>query len=157
MLSFSANLSLSRNRILDFTEYLDDYDLGTQKVNQYRETDISYSPSITGAATITFLPEKHVSIDLLSKYVGSQYLDNTSNRNRMLDPYFTEDMRVIYSFKKGVLKNASVILQLNNIFNEMYEPNGYTFSYYYGGTLTTENYYFPMAGRNGMAGINLKF
>jgi iron complex outermembrane receptor protein len=39
----------------------------------------------------------------------------------------------------------------------MYEPNGYSFSYYYGGELITENYYYPMAGINFMAGLNLKF
>jgi len=39
----------------------------------------------------------------------------------------------------------------------LYEPNGYTFSYYYGGSLTTENYYFPMAGRNFMVGVNVRF
>jgi iron complex outermembrane receptor protein len=51
----------------------------------------------------------------------------------------------------------NIILQANNVFDKKYEPNGYTFSYYYGGSLTTENYYFPMAGRNFMAGVNMKF
>jgi iron complex outermembrane receptor protein len=55
------------------------------------------------------------------------------------------------------LKELNIILQVNNVFDKMYEPNGYTFSYYYGGSLTTENYYFPMAGRNFMVGVNMKF
>ena len=91
------------------------------------------------------------------KYVGKQYLDNTANNSRSLDAFFTEDLRAVYSFSKKWLKNADIIFQMNNLFNEMYEPNGYTFSYFYNGQMNSENYYFPMAGRNWMAGINLKF
>ena len=153
----SANLALSKNKIKNFTEYLDDYDNGGQKSNQYNETNIALSPAIVGSATITFIPIKQLNIDLLSKYVGDQFLDNTSNDSRKLNNYFTEDARVIYSFNRGWAKNASIIFQLNNAFSKKYEPNGYTFSYYYNSQLTTENYYFPMAERNFMAGINLKF
>jgi iron complex outermembrane receptor protein len=39
----------------------------------------------------------------------------------------------------------------------MYETNGYTFGYIYGNQRITENYLYPMAGRNFMAGINIKF
>jgi len=153
----SANLTLSRNRILNFTEYMDDYDTGGQKEKFYEETDISFSPSVIGAATITITPLEKLNIDLLSKYVSRQYLDNASNDSRKLDAYFTEDVRVIYSFNRRPFKNIDLILQLNNVFNKMYEPNGYTFSYYYNSRLTTENSYFPMAGRNFFTGINLKF
>jgi iron complex outermembrane receptor protein len=152
----SANLALSRNKVLDFTEYVDDYDNGVQKVNQYHETDISYSPSVVGAGTVTIIPVKNLSFDLISKYVSKQYLDNTSNESRKLDAYFTEDVRAIYSFSRSKLKNVDVIFQVNNVFNKMYEPNGYTFSYYYNSQLTTENYYFPMAGVNWVMGLNIR-
>ena len=48
-------------------------------------------------------------------------------------------------------------LQVNNIFNKRYEPNGYTFSYIYGGSMTTENFFYPMAGTNVMVGLSLKW
>ena len=48
-------------------------------------------------------------------------------------------------------------MHVNNIFSDKYEPNGYTFSYIFGGKQTTENFYFPMATINWMAGINIKF
>lgn len=153
----AANLTLSRNKIMNFTEYIDDYDNNSQKNNQYHETDISFSPNVIGSATITINPVKHLSFDLLSKYVGKQYMDNTSNEQRKLNAYFTEDVRAIYSFSKGHLKNADLIFQVFNVFNKKYEPNGYTYSYYESNNLVTENYYFPMAGTNVMAGINLKF
>jgi len=151
-----ANLAVSRNRITNFIEYLDDYDNGGQKTTVYGETDIAYSPSIVSAATITITPLNKLSIDLLSKYVGKQYLDNTSNEQRKLNPYYTQDIRAVYSFGHRWLKNVDLTFQVNNIFNKKYEPNGYTFSYYYNNELATENYYFPMAGTNWMGGINIR-
>ena len=160
-LKAGANLSLSRNKIKGFTEYIDVYDANFNWMGQaakpYKETDISFSPEAVGAATITITPVRKLNIDFLSKYVSKQYLDNTSNKSRMLDAYFTEDVRAVYSFNKNWLKNVDLILQVNNVFDRQYEPNGYTFSYYYGSTLTTANYYFPMAGTNWMAGVNVRF
>ena len=151
-----ANLTFSQNKILDFTEYIDDYDNGAQKTNQYQKTDISFSPQVVGSAAITIIPIRNLSFDFLSKYVGKQFLDNTSNEVRKLDAYFTEDVRASYSFTKNWLKNVDVIFQLNNVFNKKYEPNGYTFSYYYNSQLTTENYYYPMAGINFFTGVNIR-
>ncbi|NTS41164.1 TonB-dependent receptor [Flavisolibacter sp. BT320] len=153
----TANLTLSRNKVKNVTEFYDDYDNGGQKSVTYNEADISFSPSVTGAATVTVQPHRSFTVDLLSKYVSRQYLDNTSNSSRSLNAYFTEDVRFAYSLQKGVLKNAELIFQVNNIFNKKYEPNGYTFSYLYNTQLVTENYYFPMAGTNWMMGLNLRF
>lgn len=155
-LQASGNITFSRNKILDFTEYIDDYDNGNQKVNHYNETDISFSPDVIAAATVTILPVKNTTIELLSKYVGEQYMDNTQNENRKLNAYYTQDIRATYSFQKNWLKKASIIAQVNNVFNRLYEPNGYTYSYIYSNELTTENYYFPMAGTNYMVGLNIR-
>ncbi len=152
-----GNLALSRSRIKDFTEYVDDYDNGGQKNKTYDETAISFSPDVVGGATLNIIPAKKFIVDLISKYVGKQYLDNTSNNSRKLNPFFTQDVRTIYSFSKKWIKNASIIAQVNNLFNKKYEPNGYTFSYYNNSELTTENFYFPMAGTNWMVGVNLRF
>ena len=96
-------------------------------------------------------------INLISKYVGRQYLDNTAQKTRSLHPYYVQDIRLSYLLKNKIVKETNIILQLNNVFNKKYEPNGYSFSYIYGGNLTTENFYFPMAGFNFMVGVNLKF
>lgn len=153
----SGNLSVSRNKVENFTEYIDDYDNGGQIINQYAKTDIAFSPNIVGGATISFIPAKNFEVSFISKYVGKQYLDNTQNESRKLNAFYTQDARFIYTISKKWLKELSIILQVNNLFDKLYEPNGYTFSYYYGGSLTTENYYFPMAGRNYMVGLNLRF
>ena len=154
-MNLQANLALSRNKVKNFTEFIDDYDLGGQKSNQYELTDIAYSPGIVGSANLKLTPVERLAINLTSKYVGKQYLDNTQNENRKLNAFYTQDVSLLYSLKNNLVKNASIILQVNNIFNRMYEPNGYTYSFIYGGQLTTENYYFPMAGTNFMVALNI--
>ncbi|MBK7559439.1 MAG: TonB-dependent receptor [Chitinophagaceae bacterium] len=156
-MSAAANISFSENKIKDFTEYLDDYDNGGQQVNFYRKTDISFSPPVTAGGSIHFTPVTNGEISLISKYVGRQYLDNTAQRSRSLDPYYTQDIRLSYTLENKISKSASLVLQLNNVFNKKYEPNGYSFSYIYGGETATENFYFPMAGFNFMVGVNLRF
>jgi iron complex outermembrane receptor protein len=88
--------------------------------------------------------------------VSRQYLDNTGNEARSLDPFYVQDLRLSYTIRSKKLKELNLIGQVNNLFNTAYEPNGYTFSYIYGGQQTTENYYFPMAGINYMIGVNIR-
>lgn len=154
--NIQSNLSLSRNKINSFTEFFDNYDLGIQQTINHRNTDISLSPNMVGSFTINYLPSKTVECTLISKYVGKQYLDNTQNENRKLDAFFTQDVRLIINPKFKVFSGVQIIAQVNNIFNAMYVPNGYTFSYVAGGAFTTENFYFPMAGTNVMLAINVK-
>lgn len=155
-LNASANLTWSRNRIQNFTEYYDDYDNGGQKTVQYNSTDISFSPSLIGGASLTVIPAKNAEIGLFGKYVSRQFLDNTSNRERSLRPYFVQDIRFAYTLKQFLFKETNLIFAVNNVFNKKYEPNGYSFSYLAGGQLTTENYYYPMAGTNFMVAVNIK-
>ena len=151
-----GNISFSKNKIKDFTEFIDDYDNGLQKENVYHNTDISFSPDVVAFAGINFIPLKNGEINLQSKYVGRQFLDNTSHVSRSIDPYFVENIKFSYTLYKKVFKEVNFIFQLNNVFNKMYESNGYTYNYISGGILSVENYYFPMAGTNFMAAINIK-
>jgi iron complex outermembrane receptor protein len=67
------------------------------------------------------------------------------------------DIRLRYNTKLGAIKNLGITLMVNNVFSELYEANGYTFSYMYGGDFTTENYYYPQATRNFLLALGLKF
>ncbi|HRX94635.1 MAG TPA: TonB-dependent receptor, partial [Chitinophagaceae bacterium] len=155
--NITGNLTLSQNKINRFEEYIDDYDNGGQLKNNYSDVTIAYSPAVIGSAIINYLPVKKLEISLQNKYVSKQHLDNTENNNRVLDAFFVQDFRVDYRINKKLPKEINIIGQVNNILNVKYEPNGYTFSYIYGGSFITENYYFPMAGINFMLGLNLKF
>jgi iron complex outermembrane receptor protein len=155
-IALSGNATFSMNKVKNFTEYIDNYDTYTQETKFYKTSTLAFSPAITAASILTITPLTNLTIDLMSKYVSEQYLDNTANESRKIDGYFVKDVKVSYDV---VLKNKNTIqlfLQGNNIFSERYVANGYTFSYIYGGSLSTENYFFPMATFNFMAGITIK-
>lgn len=162
-LELSGNLSLSQNKILNFEEFIDDYDQGDQIKNVYSSTDISFSPGIIAAGKVSLeafqnkWKKQSLFIDVLGKYVGRQYLDNTSNKNRSIDPYGLIDFRVRFDMQTNWMKNIGFSLAVNNVLDKKYEANGYTFSYKSDGSLQTENYYFPQAGINFLFGLNLTF
>ncbi|WP_207510228.1 TonB-dependent receptor [Longitalea luteola] len=151
-----GNITLSKNQIKDFTEYYDDYDNGGQKDTAHGNTDIAFSPAIVASGMLNIIPCANVEISLPAKYAGRQYLDNTSDKRRSLAPYFVQDARISYTLRKALFKETTFIVQVNNVFNKKYEPNGYTYSYQYGGSVITENFYYPMAGTNFMVGLNVK-
>ncbi len=156
--NIAANLSLSKNKIKNFTELIDDYDNGGTKSNFYKKADIAFSPAVVGGGSINITPIKNGQISLLSKYVSRQYMDNTSQVSRSLDAYYVQDILLSYTFvATKTFKAITLITQLNNVFNKKYVANGYTFSYYSSGALATENYYFPMAPFNVMVGVNCRF
>ncbi|PWT78471.1 MAG: TonB-dependent receptor [Bacteroidetes bacterium] len=155
--SADANLTLSQNKVLDYTEYIDDYDNGGQKSFTYNRSNIAFAPSVIGAATISFYPVRNFEFSLLGKYVGRQYLDNSQKENRSLNPYYAQNVRIVYTRRGKTLRKTEMIFQLNNAFNKKYESNGYTYSYFTGGQLITENFLFPMAGPNFMFAINFSF
>ena len=155
--SWSANATFSQNKIKDFTEYLDDYDNGGQQEIKYGETDIAFSPSVIAANTFSFRPAKGFSINLLSKYVSEQFLDNTSTDTRKLDAYFVNDLQLVYNFSYKFFKNVELNLLVNNILSEEYESNGYTFGYIAGGETARQNYFYPQAGRNFLVGLKMQF
>jgi iron complex outermembrane receptor protein len=156
-LNLSGNFTWSQSKIWDFTEYIDDYDNGGQVEINHGLTDIAFAPNYILTANLTYEPIKNLRGSFITKYVSEQFLDNTSNRDRMLDDYVLGQFRLQYSFKWKFFREIGVGVQLNNIFNQLYESNGYTFSYIYGGEQTTENYYYPQAGFNFMTMLTLKF
>ena len=163
--TLAGNLALSRNKIAEFTEYLDDYstDDFQQIAVVHTNTDIAFSPNVVAAAIVDFKPFRGFEVNLLSKYVGRQFLDNTQNEGRSLNAFMTQDLRFNYSLRPRFVKNLEFTLLVNNILNRLYEPNGYTFSYFVanegntGRELATENFYYPQAGTNFLAGVKLKF
>jgi iron complex outermembrane receptor protein len=155
-LKWSGNFTYSENKIKSFTEDLNDYEDGTTVSTTYSDTDISYSPNIVGASQFTYTPVSGLDITFFSKFVGKQYLDNTTNEDRTLDPYFVNDLILNYSFTTKFIKEIGLSFMINNLFNEVYESNGYSFGYIYGEEYR-EVYYYAQAGINFLAGLKLRF
>ncbi|HEX6889133.1 MAG TPA: TonB-dependent receptor, partial [Chryseolinea sp.] len=159
-LSLNANLTLSRNKIRNFDEVLYDYGVNFDEFNEvrlsYSDTDISFSPNVIAGSSLMYKLFKNAELALLTKYVGRQYLDNTSNEARSIAGYWINDIRFIYTFKPAFMKEISLSVLVNNIFDKKYESNGYTWGYIGGGAEYRENYFFPQAGTNFLAMLAMK-
>lgn len=164
-LSWNGNLTLSRNRIQNYTAVIYNYISATEayeKVENYLgNTPISFSPDLTFNSLFSF-NLKGFSAGLQSLYVGSQYVDNTGDKSsslgsNSLDDYFVNNLRVGYTFPVKFLKSVSVNVLVNNIFNAQYISNGSVYSSMTDGKRSDEMYYFPQAGTNVLANLTVRF
>lgn len=165
-LRLTANATFSQNKVDNYIEYIDNYDdpSGVQKAITHSNTDIALSPAAIGAAVVTLAPFKNLShhqnieIDIATKYVGKQYLDNTSDINRSLKEYGLCDIRLRYTVRAKPFREIGATLALNNVFNKLYQSNGYVYyTWYEKGMQNIQNWYFPQAGFNWMLGVNMKW
>lgn len=160
-IDWNLNLTISRNKITDFTEHYVDYntsDWSSEYLSKnLGEVDIAYSPSIIGTSDLTFKILHGVALHMISKYVGKQYFDNTMNPERMIDPYFVNNIRLDYEPRIRNIKGVELQFLINNIFNEIYESNAYGGNWYEDGAEKSWSYYFPQAGINYMLKIGVKF
>lgn len=152
-LQVGGNLTLSENKIESFVELVEDWEFGGFRRTVYNNTDISFSPNIIGAAMLSYRASKDFDLSIMAKYVGRQYLDNTEALERSLDPFTNVDATLNYTG----LKNLNLSFYLNNILNEYYAPNGYTFSGILGDQRQDFNYLYPMAGFNWMLKVSATF
>ena len=141
---------------VDYNEY---YDVVT---TEFKNTNISFSPSVIAGSTVSYSPLNNFSFSLISKYVGKQFLDNTSNDSKSIDSYFVNNLNASYKLNPKWIKEISINLLVNNLFNEKYVSNGYTYSYFYRpqnstDASITENFYYPQATTNFLVGVTLKF
>lgn len=155
-LKLYANATISQNKIDHFEEFIDNYDDYTQIKNSYDNTTISFSPEFISAGSIIWMPVKKLEFEFTGKYVGKQFLDNTMNADRIIDAYMVNDARISYSIQTKAKQEIGFTFAANNIFNQSYVSNGYTYSYIYGGTQSTFNNYFPQAGTTVMFGLKIR-
>ncbi len=172
----NASVTLSDNKIASFTEFIDNWDTWAQETVLHEETNLAFSPNAIVNTDIryTFLSNRNQegNISLLSKYVGKQFIDNTSNEHTALDAYFFSDIRLGYTLKTKFLKEIGVILLVRNIFDAKFSTNAWTYRYIsegydgraddphtrleQGATYNLTGFY-PQAGRHFLLGLNLKF
>ena len=149
--------TFSQNKIKNFESILYDYTDGFEVISTTLEdTDIAFSPSVVAGGSLDVKVAEGLSATLYGKYVGDQFLDNTSDESRMLEDYFVSDLLIRYQIKTKFTEGISISLKVNNILDLEYAANGYTYSYIFG-DLITENFLFPQAGINFLAGLKVEF
>ena len=162
-LSLDGNMALSRNRIRDFDEVVEDWDNGSQTIH-YNSSTLAFSPSLLGNMFVNF-HWRGLQAVWHTAYVDKQYLDNTECEERSLPAYTTQNVSLSYtlSLKKLGVKEAVFGLNLNNIFNRHYAASGWVYSAICesAGHSNDNRYYqigfIPMAGFTAMGNITLRF
>lgn len=128
---WNFNMTLSRNRIKNFVEYIYEDEWTNPISFDLGSTPISFSPDIIFNNIFSFR-WKGAEASLESRYVGKQYMNNAKSEEAKLDAYFVSDLHLGYSFRhlKGI-KELSVGFSVYNVFNAKYFNNGYAGAGYY--------------------------
>lgn len=133
-LTIGGNLTVSKNKTDEFTQYVQVWDEPYVPDQRHlKNTDISYSPNTISAANIEFdlLKMLHkntkssLKFNLSNKFVGKQFLDNSSNDFASLDPYNFTDFIVSYVSSVKFLNKIEISFKIGNLFNSLYSTNGY--------------------------------
>ena len=129
-LRWDMNVVASRNKILNYHQYIDLYDdqdnwnwMGQDSVEG--TSTIAFSPSITAMSLFTF-DIAGFTATVQTNVVGKQYLDNTEDENAMLRAYSTTNLNLQYQLPiaNSPWPNIRLLCQINNIFNAKYANNG---------------------------------
>jgi len=145
-LQWNANATFSSNKIKAFTEYVDNWDTWGQEEYNLGTTNIAFSPNIVANSQLVFTPVKNFDIRFISSFVGKQFIDNTSNDDRILNSYFVNHIKADYNFKTKLFDEITLHVMVNNIFNEVYESNAWVYSYIYNGQRSKMDGLYPQAG-----------
>ena len=152
-----ANLTLSTNKIIDYT-YTDFADGDAALQTFTANTDLSLSPSVIGAAIATFTPCKDAKVQLVGKYVGKQYGDNTSREVYAIDPYFLLNIKASYTWHLHGRNEIEAQLLVNNVLNHKYRLSAWVGDYDNGWDPVNEvetTYYVHDRGWLQQPGINV--
>lgn len=109
-------------------------------------------------ASLTYQPLQTLYFNLLGKYVGKQYLDNTSDDAKAINAYFVSNLSAGYTFDKTPVGRIALQVFVNNLFNKEYIANGWaaTDTFQDGSALNWIGYY-PQATRNYTIRITISF
>ncbi|WP_158962239.1 TonB-dependent receptor [Myroides fluvii] len=146
----SITLSSNKNKNL--------YYLWEGEMQYFGTRAIAFSPDFIASNAITYEPITGMSVSLLTKFVGEQYMSNIEAKNSKLDSYFVNDLSLNYEFPvKKWFRSIGVSVLANNIFDVNYISNGYYWSDFDGTQAIDGAGYYPQATFNILAGLTLKF
>ena len=161
-LRMDANLTLSQNKVLDYT--FADFSDGDDSPNLVtRTTDLALSPNVVGAVIATISPVKNARLQLIGKYVGKQFADNTSRECYAVDPYFLLNLRASYTWHLNNSNQIEAQLTVNNLLNHNYRLSAWVADWVddYSGPAAAYYYHssgwLQQPGRNFMARVIYKF
>jgi iron complex outermembrane receptor protein len=164
-LQWQLNATFSQNKIQDYVEFIDNWDTGLKDMLRIEESDLAFSPGVLAGSQLSFQilkpkgveRRKSLEVTLLSKYVGDQFLDNTSSSDRMIDAYFVNDLRINFTCENGFFKQMELIGMIRNLFDTEYVANGWVYKFNTENETNKLDGLFPQARINFLLGVNLSF
>jgi len=180
LISILPTATLSQNKIKDHSVFVDVWDDFSQVEEELGDPDLSFSPNVilgnqlvfdfSKTSSNNFL--KQTELTVLTKYVGKQFIDNTSLETSALDAYSYTDLRLSWSKETDLLGKINFNAQLNNVFGQLYTSNAWIYRFRSAGydPIPDDPYaraeadgkynltgLYPQAGRNFMLGLDISF
>lgn len=126
-LTVEGNAALSRNRLLDFDEYVEDWDNGV-RVMHYSDKALAYSPDAILNGFVDFHTGGFSAV-WHTGYVSRMYLDNSENALRSLPAYSLSDLSLGYKWKfSRILKELELGVKASNLFSAKVAQSGWVYS-----------------------------
>ena len=177
-LRLDANLTLSRNKAVDYTAYVDTYDNPVdwnpvaQTERFFDKTDLILSPEVVGMAMATLTPGAGFECSLSGKYVGRQYMDNFNSEVSKVPAYFVSSLNISKEFRlrrgnagrgggmaAGNTPSLTIAATVDNLFNNKYWSYGWIYQAWFadGSAPYVEQGVFAQAPANFMIKMALRF
>ena len=177
-LRLDANLTLSRNKAVDYTAYVDTYDNPVdwnpvaQTERFFDKTDLILSPEVVGMALATLTPGAGFECSLSGKYVGKQYMDNFNSEVSKVPAYFVSSLSISKEFRlrrgnagrgggmaAGNTPSLTIAATVDNLFNNKYWSYGWIYQAWFadGSAPYVEQGVFAQAPANFMIKMALRF
>ena len=159
---WEANMTLSRNKILDYVDWVEVLDENWKYVRQdetaFGDVTIALSPTFMANNSFRFQVAGFMA-DLQTQVVTKQYLDNTMSEEAILPTYTVTNLHLQYRLPLPERwPNISLRCQINNMFNAHYASNGGNWMCkFLDGTTYYSPWFFAQAGINVHAGFTLRF
>jgi len=165
--SIVHNVTLSRNRISEWTQYYDVFDESGAWVDSEPITYENVSPLLTPEVIANLgldWTHRDLSLGLMGRYVSEAHLDNTGLDEFRLPSYTTIDLRAAISLRRWWPATAPAItLFVNNLLDDDQQyPSGYSYQFINrdaAGRQTLDGipFYYPLATRNVVVSLTLDF
>lgn len=133
-LSIRSDLTLSRHRIKQFTEFIDNWDEGVQDQIVRKNAPIVLSPDFTAHYGLDYKlwskQDKHsLTVSWEGMGVSRQHLDNSGVRAASLPAYHVQDVFLRWHLHPRQARELKIIFQVQNVLNRRYASNGWVYRF----------------------------
>lgn len=159
--------NFSRNRIEEWTQFLDVYDSDGSFVEStprvYRNVAPLLTPQVVMNQRIEYLRPGGALLAVSGRYVSESYLDNTNRQALVTPSFFNMDLSASLPLSRIWPEGSPVLrLQLNNVLNnDRIYPSGYSYVYVERNERSVEQergipYFYPSATGNLLVSLEFR-